>query len=97
MSRVYLWILALDALKRDSLWRQQPATFLQKVCHGFLEGRIVKNPPTFGVLSVTMQWSRERDRPGIEPGNGKSEIEICSVEFVASSLRLEIGAGRPDH
>ncbi len=64
MSRVYLWILALDALKRDSLWRQQPATFLQKVCHGFLEGRIVKNPPTFGVLSVTMQWSRERDRPG---------------------------------
>jgi len=50
MSQVYLRILVLDVLKIDSLWMQQPINFLQKVCHGFHEGMIVKRSPTFTVL-----------------------------------------------
>jgi len=51
MSQVfYLRILALDVLKRDSLWLQQPINFLQKVCPGFHEGMIVNNFPRFTVL-----------------------------------------------
>jgi len=45
MSHVfYIRILALNALKRDSLWAQSQINFLQKVCHGFHARMIFKSP-----------------------------------------------------